>query len=358
METTAVGKITKEVSDISQGQKTLMKLELNSNNMESESITPEFIMEPLTKFINDKPIMWILQFPQQSTKLDACHGPSERVLGRQESNKAEQNELKCAIPSFENVQRMTAEEFKAFSQNLAESINSPEDDRRKGTQAGLCQIIRKEASHSPEPFIPDDINLLSVHAGGGSTANPPRTCDLRLQEHMWDLRMVSELRTSVDFEEESDDDDTEALLAEPEEQARKEQEQKVHEERIPMENILSGNLLNLTGPSQLQANFKVKIRWDEDVVFKNCVKGVDNQKKDKRFKSYQEFTKSTLALRAYLYRLLSVNMLQFLIWGLLYRRDSLNTGYKNDSKSTFTEVPYSSLSVHLSKTSFYTSTIY
>ena len=50
-----------------------------------------------------------------------------------------------------------------------------------------------------------------------------------------------------------------------------------------MENILSGNLLNLTGPSQLQANFKVKIRWDDDVVFKNCVKGVDNQKKDKRF---------------------------------------------------------------------------
>lgn len=50
-----------------------------------------------------------------------------------------------------------------------------------------------------------------------------------------------------------------------------------------MENILSGNLLNLTGPSQLHANFKVKIRWDDDAVFKNCVKGVDNQKTDKRF---------------------------------------------------------------------------
>ncbi|EHB11414.1 CWC15-like protein [Heterocephalus glaber] len=95
-----------------------------------------------------------------------------------------------------------------------------------------------------------------------------------------------------DFEEESDDDDTAALLAElekikkerAEEQARKEQEQKAEEERIRMENILSGNpLLNLTGPSQPQANFKVKRRWDDDVVFKNCAKGVDDQKKDKRF---------------------------------------------------------------------------
>ncbi|KAM7335883.1 hypothetical protein ACRRTK_004376 [Alexandromys fortis] len=95
-----------------------------------------------------------------------------------------------------------------------------------------------------------------------------------------------------DFEEESDDDDTAALLAElekikkerAEEQARKEQEQKAEEERIRMENILSGNpLLNLTGPSQPQANFKVKRRWDDDVLFKNCAKGIDDQKKDKRF---------------------------------------------------------------------------
>ncbi|XP_044532262.1 spliceosome-associated protein CWC15 homolog [Gracilinanus agilis] len=95
-----------------------------------------------------------------------------------------------------------------------------------------------------------------------------------------------------DFEEESEDDDTTALLAElekikkerAEEQARKEQEQKAIEERVRMENILNGNLLlNLTGPSQPQANFKVKRRWDDDVVFKNCAKGVDELKKDKRF---------------------------------------------------------------------------
>ncbi|CAH2225446.1 spliceosome-associated CWC15 homolog [Pelobates cultripes] len=95
-----------------------------------------------------------------------------------------------------------------------------------------------------------------------------------------------------DDSDEDSDDDTAALLAElekikkerAEEQARKELEQKAEEERIRMENILSGNpLLNLTGPVQAQASFKVKRRWDDDVVFKNCAKGVDEMKKDKRF---------------------------------------------------------------------------
>ncbi|MEE6472963.1 hypothetical protein FKM82_009791 [Ascaphus truei] len=96
-----------------------------------------------------------------------------------------------------------------------------------------------------------------------------------------------------DDSDDDSDDDTAALLAElekikkerAEEQARKELEQKAEEERIRMENILSGNpLLNLTSPvQQAQASFKVKRRWDDDVVFKNCAKGVDEMKKDKRF---------------------------------------------------------------------------
>ncbi|XP_043927200.1 spliceosome-associated protein CWC15 homolog [Protopterus annectens] len=105
--------------------------------------------------------------------------------------------------------------------------------------------------------------------------------------------------TDEEEEEDSDlnedsDDDTAALLAElekikkerAEEQARKELEQKAEEERIRMENILSGNpLMNLSSQlqSQAQANFKVKRRWDDDVVFKNCAKGVDDSKKEKRF---------------------------------------------------------------------------
>ncbi|CAF92293.1 unnamed protein product, partial [Tetraodon nigroviridis] len=67
-----------------------------------------------------------------------------------------------------------------------------------------------------------------------------------------------------------------------------EREQKAEEERIRMENILSGNpLINLAGQPQQQTQpqtaFKVKRRWDHDVLFKNCAKGVDEARKEKRF---------------------------------------------------------------------------
>ncbi|XP_077597395.1 protein CWC15 homolog [Stigmatopora nigra] len=113
-----------------------------------------------------------------------------------------------------------------------------------------------------------------------------------------------------DSGDDSDDDDTAALLAElekikkerAEEQERRDREQKAEEERIRMENILSGNpLINLAGQQQQQQlqqqqqqqqqqqlaqnqnTFKVKRRWDDDVVFKNCAKGLDKARKEKRF---------------------------------------------------------------------------
>ncbi|XP_076338942.1 spliceosome-associated protein CWC15 [Tachypleus tridentatus] len=83
----------------------------------------------------------------------------------------------------------------------------------------------------------------------------------------------------------SDEDDTAELMAElnrikkerAQEEAKKEAERKIQEEKIRMENILSGNpLLNS------KADFKVKHRWDDDVVFKNCAKG-DLDRKEKPF---------------------------------------------------------------------------
>ena len=93
-----------------------------------------------------------------------------------------------------------------------------------------------------------------------------------------------------------DDDDTEALMAElnrikkerAAEAARQEAERKVREEKIRVENILKGNpLLNPATSSKTGASasasgvdFKVKRRWDDDVVFKNCAKLDDGKKKD------------------------------------------------------------------------------
>lgn len=87
-----------------------------------------------------------------------------------------------------------------------------------------------------------------------------------------------------DEEEDSsdDEDDTAELLAELQkikkerlrEKAKLEAEKKVEEEKIRTEIILKGNpLLNQDKP----AEFKVKRRWDDDVVFKNCAKGEEKK---------------------------------------------------------------------------------
>jgi len=79
-----------------------------------------------------------------------------------------------------------------------------------------------------------------------------------------------------DEEFEDDEDDTAALLAELErikkeraaDAARAEAERNKTDEKIRVENILKGNpLLNVQ-----KSEFKVKRRWDDDVVFKNCAK--------------------------------------------------------------------------------------
>lgn len=95
---------------------------------------------------------------------------------------------------------------------------------------------------------------------------------------------------SDDDDDEDDDDDTEALMAElnkikkerAAEQAKQEAERNAREEKIRVENILKGNpLLSKPGTSGAgTSDFKVKRRWDDDVVFKNCAKMDDGKKKE------------------------------------------------------------------------------
>ncbi|CAI5453026.1 unnamed protein product [Caenorhabditis angaria] len=103
---------------------------------------------------------------------------------------------------------------------------------------------------------------------------------------------VDELNSSED--EDSDDDDTAALMAElekikkerAEEKAVREAKLQEEEEKTRMSNILAGNpLLNDSGAgsSSSKGDFTVKRRWDDDVVFKNCAKGLDERKKEVQF---------------------------------------------------------------------------
>ncbi|VDD83933.1 unnamed protein product [Mesocestoides corti] len=90
---------------------------------------------------------------------------------------------------------------------------------------------------------------------------------------------------SEENEDSDDDEDEEALLAElakikrerAEEAIQAEAEKKAAEETIRMENILKGNPLLINNNT---SEFKIKRRWDDDVVFKNCARGeVDHSKR-------------------------------------------------------------------------------
>ncbi|WAR28502.1 CW15A-like protein [Mya arenaria] len=99
-----------------------------------------------------------------------------------------------------------------------------------------------------------------------------------------DLPGHTRMKYRSEEEDSSDDeDDTAELLAElnkikkerTREKARMDAEKKVEDERIRSEIILKGNpLLN---QDKTQVDFKVKRRWDDDVVFKNCAKGEEKK---------------------------------------------------------------------------------
>lgn len=86
-------------------------------------------------------------------------------------------------------------------------------------------------------------------------------------------------------EEEEEEDDTQALLMElekikrerAEEKARLEKEQQAQQ----VSEMLKGNPL-LNHPAATTSDFTVKRRWDEDVIFKNQARGVEDRPK-KRF---------------------------------------------------------------------------
>ncbi|XP_044743037.1 protein CWC15 homolog [Chrysoperla carnea] len=118
-------------------------------------------------------------------------------------------------------------------------------------------------------------------SGSSNASNRP--------EHAKRLKLDQVPAASLDAddpldEDDSDsdsDDDAAALMEElakikkerAAEQAKKELERKQEEERIRMENILSGNpLLTHYSAGDPKTNLKVKRRWDDDVVFKNCAR--------------------------------------------------------------------------------------
>jgi len=129
----------------------------------------------------------------------------------------------------------------------------------------------------------------AVEASSSSTpAAPPPAKKSRTYHANLDADEPVDDSDADDAEDDSDDeDDTAALMAELQrikkeraaEQARKEAEKRAEEERIRAENILSGNPLLNYAAAAPKSDMKVKRRWDEDVVFKNCARVDENDKK-------------------------------------------------------------------------------
>jgi len=97
----------------------------------------------------------------------------------------------------------------------------------------------------------------------------------------------------ADSDSDSDDDETAALMAELQkikrekavEEKEKDEKRKIEEERIRMENILTGNPLlrdKYAAAGSEKSDLKVKRRWDDDVVFKNCARA-EPDKTEKTF---------------------------------------------------------------------------
>lgn len=190
---------------------------------------------------------------------------------------------------FRETGQGTSEEIR--NRDFRKELEERERDARSGPSSGkaLPSIVRK-----------------AIEANSASSSKRTKT-DSQTQQQLQQQQQQQSAAANLDADEaldndssdsdsDSDDDDA-ALLAELQkikqerlqETARREAEKKQEDERIRMENILSGNpLINYEPGTAASAagrtsgigngDLKIKRRWDDDVVFKNCARSAPEKK--------------------------------------------------------------------------------
>ncbi|XP_046402203.1 protein CWC15 homolog [Ischnura elegans] len=170
--------------------------------------------------------------------------------------------------------------FREYGQGTTEELRSRDfrkelEDREKGTA--------RDGKRVPE------LRETATTTSSGSVARRPRPDQVPAASLDADDPLDGD-DSADDDDDGGDEEDTAALLAELQrikkeraaEQARREVERRQEEERIRMENILSGNpLLHHYAPQASKPDLKVKRRWDDDVVFKNCARSEPEKKKER-----------------------------------------------------------------------------
>lgn len=179
----------------------------------------------------------------------------------------------------------TAEDARVSSRDFKRDLEDRE--RRHRGHAGGDEPATSSAS-SKRARLTDGAGA----AAGASSGSLPANLDAD------DAAVAAaDLDSDADSDDEADEDEAAELMAElakirrerEAEAARREAERQADEERIRTENILKGNpLLNKTklagvagssgadGAGGGAVDFKVKRRWNDDVVFKNCARDDDN----------------------------------------------------------------------------------
>ncbi|KAL7744394.1 hypothetical protein ACLKA6_001782 [Drosophila palustris] len=185
---------------------------------------------------------------------------------------------------YREIGQGTSEEIR--NRDFRKELEERERDARSGTSSGkaLPSIVRKA--------------IEANNASGSSSCNKRTKLESQSQQQFVAANLDADEpmdNDSSDSDSDSENDDA-SLLAELQkikqerlqETARRESEKKQEDERIRMENILSGNpLINYEPGTAASAagrgsgnigDLKVKRRWDDDVVFKNCARSAPEKK--------------------------------------------------------------------------------
>lgn len=175
--------------------------------------------------------------------------------------------------------------------------NTQDEVKKKNYKRELEEkerIAYEERSEKSRSHRHGSLSNLAITSGESERLALPSTKKTKTDHISLDIDADDPVYLSDDDEQEKDsrpnsdsendegsEDETADLLAELNklkkeraiEDAKREAEQKAREEKIRIENILHGNPLNN------KSEFKVKRRWNDDVVFKNCSRGEDDKEK-------------------------------------------------------------------------------
>ncbi|CAF0892020.1 unnamed protein product [Adineta ricciae] len=213
--------------------------------------------------------------------------PSNKTLKYREKGQSTQEELKSK--DREGLRRELEERERSVRDK--QQSQRPSSDTKRITSGGTTASRSKPSISQTKGNIDADDPLDESSSDEESTSRH----QVRSGKNTQPTRAMSNEQENDDDDDDDDDDedDTAELMAElariknerAAEAARLEQQKRAEDERIRTENILRGNpLLNSSskdGAQSSTAEFRVKRRWDDDVVFKNCAKA-DSASGEKR----------------------------------------------------------------------------